>query len=247
MANLAIRRSIMNRKCPICLLVFIALIAIFLGSCEGSNTKMAGEMPDGLIGGDENQKIPDGVPAGFIPLGKDDSNWENGLRYVFWETQISFLDADNVCIYQTSVENSDFIIKYGKDYYVNAEKFSEVQDVAATAPDIRRKTFSIGKAIGIRGDGDTVYTVKITSVKASKTGDVTTYTIKYTASSNDKNKAADFHFICLTETKDGITDNGFNYIGDNTVIEEIPKNRELGAIILTSPEYPGLTYKVVVD
>ena len=308
----SISGSVMNRKRQIYLWVFIAMIAIFLVSCDGGNTGMTGEMPgDQIDGGAEqsgeetpsgsagtsenqatppdsndtsgdqttppdsdntsgdqaippdsddtsgDQRIPNSfidaevvpeIPDGFVPLGTG-GNWGDGLRYVSFENQICFYDFDGFVIYGTMYSNQDFIVKYEGRYYINGGKRSELKEIAALAPEVRQETFSVGEAVKIRGAGSAVYTVKITSVKASKTDDVTTYTIKYTATSNDKNQTADFRFISFVESKNGVTYSTYfsTDLNTKTVIVDIVRNETLGAIILTSPEYPGLTYKVVVD
>ena len=83
-------------------------------------------------------KVVKEIPEGFIPL-KEAAKWEGlsdserGLRYVAWESQISFLDADlcvgGVTIYQTSFNNSAFIVKYNNEYYVNEEKILELINI----------------------------------------------------------------------------------------------------------------------
>ena len=69
------------------------------------------------------------IPSGFIHLPKGGGNWDNGLHYVSWESQISFLDDDENCIYQTGLDNSDFIVKHKNEYYVNEEKILELIDI----------------------------------------------------------------------------------------------------------------------
>lgn len=100
------------------ILVFmiIALYSLFIRgnqAVESSDAKMVRE-----------------IPEGFVLLPKEGGGWENGLRYVPWESQISFLDANDNCIYQTDFSNSDFIVKYQNEYYVNEEKLSELIEKA---------------------------------------------------------------------------------------------------------------------
>ena len=77
------------------------------------------------------------IPAGFILLkeavaGEDNGDGQPVLRYVAWESQISFyyddLDNGGVSIYQTGFSNSDFIVKYNNEYYVNEAKISDLID-----------------------------------------------------------------------------------------------------------------------
>lgn len=69
------------------------------------------------------------VPPNFIAL-ENVFDLSNGmLNYVFWENQISFFLEEDVCIYQTEVNDKDFIIKYEGKYYINAtillDKYNE--------------------------------------------------------------------------------------------------------------------------
>ena len=83
-------------------------------------------------GGRSDAKTVHKIPSGFTRLPQGGGDWENGLRYVSWESQISFLTADGNCIYQTSFDNRDFIVKYKNEYYVNEKKLSELVDIAAS-------------------------------------------------------------------------------------------------------------------
>jgi len=85
------------------------------------------------IGRGIDAKVVNAIPEGFVPLPKDLDSLGNGLRYVPWESQISFLDINDVCIYQTGFSNSNFIVKYNNEYYVNEEKLLELIDIANTA------------------------------------------------------------------------------------------------------------------
>lgn len=78
---------------------------------------------------DNDAKLVKEIPPGFIQLPKGGS-WDNSLHYVPWESQIAFLDDNENCIYQTGFDNSDFIVKYKNEYYVNEEKILELIDVA---------------------------------------------------------------------------------------------------------------------
>ena len=82
--------------------------------------------------GGNDAKVVRNIPTGFVHLPKGGGDWDNGLHYVSWETQISFLDKDGACIYQTGFNNSDFIVKYKNEYYVDEEKLSEMIDIASS-------------------------------------------------------------------------------------------------------------------
>jgi hypothetical protein len=90
--------------------------------------------------GKDDAKVVREIPAGFIQLPKGGGNWANGLHYVAWESQISFLDIDEKCVYQTGFNNSDFIVKYKNEYYVNENEFWELVDMAKLAFEKRNST-----------------------------------------------------------------------------------------------------------
>jgi len=111
--------------------------------------------------------LEQGVPRGFVPLNELISTLENGLSYVFWETQISFLDADHICIYQTSETDESFIVRYEDMYYVNAEKFSELATLADATFLARNQVYTIRSPINIRFRPPTLRTTTLTVVEVS--------------------------------------------------------------------------------
>lgn len=82
--------------------------------------------------GDEVKEVRK-IPKGFVSLNKGGDDEENGLSFVLWESQVSVLDADESCIYQTSIGNSNFIVKYNEDLYVNEKKLLELIEIANSA------------------------------------------------------------------------------------------------------------------
>ena len=77
---------------------------------------------------DEYPKDVREIPSGFVLLPKG-GYWSDGLYYVIWESQISFLDIYENCIYQTGLDDSGFIVEYKNEYYVNEEKILELLDI----------------------------------------------------------------------------------------------------------------------
>lgn len=189
------------------------------------------------------------VPAGFVHL---QSNLKNGLNVMPFETQIAFLDADGVGIYQTGFKNSDFIVKYNGEYYVNEEKLLELVDIAAISPEQRFKVYDLGDEIEIRGAGATLYMAKIISLETGETepyfeDTLTTYSIKYTLTSN-ATESKNITLNASIETTLGVeySNLDFNDTGTMSVKIRDRNNDRIEAIILKSPEYPGLTYRIVV-
>ncbi|SMC78467.1 hypothetical protein [Papillibacter cinnamivorans] len=84
----------------------------------------------GLMRERNDAKTVFNLPSGFVSLDEEITSSEGALRYVFWESRISFLNADNICIYQTGVKNDDFIVKYNGNYYICEEKYNELLEAA---------------------------------------------------------------------------------------------------------------------
>jgi len=82
----------------------------------------------GLVLGRNDARMVFSTPTDFVLLDEAVTASEGSLRYVFWENQISFLDVENVCIYQTSVKDADFIVRYKKKYYINESKYKELME-----------------------------------------------------------------------------------------------------------------------
>jgi len=191
------------------------------------------------------------VPAGFVKL---QSYLTNGLSIMPFETQIGILDAEKRYIYQTGFKNRDFIVRYDGEYYVNEEKIKEIAEVASIAPEQRLKTYSLGDAIEIRGTGEARYFVTINSLKEGETeplgtDTLTTYTIKYTVTSNVPVDRDPMKTI-TAETELGVTYSLIDFI-DTEIIRFQVRNNEnirdkITAIYLRSPDYPGLSYRVDV-
>ena len=62
------------------------------------------------------------IPEGFILL--DDVIYPmTDVNCVCWESQISFTDPSGITLYQTSVSNSNFIVKYRGKCYINEDEY----------------------------------------------------------------------------------------------------------------------------
>ena len=193
-------------------------------------------------------KVVREVPDGFVHL---QNNLKNGMRTVGFESRITFMDADGNSFFSTGFGYSDFIVRYNNEYYVNEEKLLELIEVAGIVSEQRHKTYNLGDFIEVRGAGETVYTVQIISVEAGATepfaNDIlTTYNIKYYMSSNASGYE---HIISMVETKQRVEYSSFDYIDSENIGVKIRLRGDdtIEAIILSSPTFPGLIYRVVVS
>lgn len=216
-------------------ILFLPLLLIFALICLTS------------CGKDDAQVVKQ-VSPGFVYLSEEMVILENGLHYVSWETQISFLDSEEICIYQTGFDNSDFIVKYKDEYYVNEKKLLELVDIAAISPEQRRRIYNLGDGVEIHG-ADRNYEITIEKVEEKIIGDKKMFDIKFSVT-DDITETDLKGIFALAEITVGIkkgTDNMFDFTDDKTVRLEMKADRRLDAIILKSPDYPGLTYRVVVS
>ena len=58
------------------------------------------------------------LPSGFVEINRVSIIADKTLRYVFWEEQVSFMNGQGVCVYQASVNDRDFIVKYKDGYWI---------------------------------------------------------------------------------------------------------------------------------
>lgn len=73
-----------------------------------------------------NAKTVSNLPLGFVSLNDAITSSEGALSYVCWETQISFLDSNETCVYQTDIKDDSFIVKYKGNYYISKSKYNEM-------------------------------------------------------------------------------------------------------------------------
>ncbi|HOP12150.1 MAG TPA: hypothetical protein PK629_11755 [Oscillospiraceae bacterium] len=81
-------------------------------------------------------KIVDKIPSGFVKLSSVDT--DQGLRYGFGKTDISFFTSGGTCIYKTELSNSDFIVIYKYEYYIDNNKYSDMVKMTS-GPEIETK------------------------------------------------------------------------------------------------------------
>ena len=239
MAKMEIMRRLTLKIKKIFFLMFlVAVTLLFFTSC-----------------GKDDAKVVFKIPNGFVNLREATENTNGVMQYGFFETLFAILDADGNSIYNTVLNNSDFIVKYKGDYYVNEEKYSEMVEIAAISPEQRRKTYSLSDEVKVRGAGETVYTVKITALEHVGTqpiyqNNLTTYEIKYTASSAIPENT-DWIIRGMVETNTDTRYDIFDFVdtGEGTAVVniEIRENEKIKAIVLISPDYPGLIYRIIIE
>ncbi|MNN08659.1 hypothetical protein D3C81_1215200 [compost metagenome] len=209
---------------------FIILISICLTACERNDTKMVSKV----------------VPSGFISLNEAIDNTKGTLRYVPWESQISFLDADSFTIYQTGFANRDFIVEYKDEYYINGEKYSELVGIANATVEQRNRTYYLGDTVGLRKSATDQYAVKVDTVEVETVDEVVTYTIKFTVDHVDYDYQRKQIFDHV-ETESGKIINNLTFVDEGTVQFELQARDRIRTIVLKSPDYDECIRKVSIE
>ncbi|MDR2572323.1 MAG: hypothetical protein LBD23_18780 [Oscillospiraceae bacterium] len=193
--------------------------------------------------------IPVGVPAGFIPLNEAIERLSDVISVTFWSTQIMFMDSEGRTVYTTNSSNEDLFFFYrgdsGTEQYMKNDKFFEIVEVAKLMSEQRSKTYTVGETIEIRGAEDERFNITFISVELNEIEDLKRYIINFSISpSVTQNERRNFSFGAVTTC--GINYD-INFISSNSMSVEIRRpGVELGEIILRSPEYRGLMYRVVL-
>ena len=217
------------------------LIAFSLISCKGDDAKVVSKIPDG-----------------FVSLIELNNHEDKNIRIILWDNQISFMieapdtQSGEVCLYQTFIGERDVIVKYKDEYYVNEAKYLELTNIAILAIEERQRIYNFGDEVAIRVVGETIYTVKIISLETGETephydDTLTTYYIKYVISP-DVAKNDHARIISSVETEYGVSYTSLDFLDEETVSVKIRArgNDKIKEIILRSPDYIGLTYRVAV-
>ncbi len=100
----------MKRKMAVVSLIFVAVLVLAFELVQGKN-----DIKTVII-----------LPAEYISLDEAITSSNGIQRYMFWESQISFLDSKGVCVYQTDVKDCDFIVKYKGGYYIDKSMYNKL-------------------------------------------------------------------------------------------------------------------------
>ena len=180
------------------------------------------------------------VPPGFIALNPAIEELGEGvLSYLFWDTNIAFIDSENVTFFQTGVRNSEFIVMHGGEYYVNEEKFLELTVQAVDIYEQLNRTYSIGDLMKFRGRSDgtggrIIHNFTIYSIDKNIVDDTSRYVIKF-FTSLDISKDQALEFFYGAETENGSNHNYFAIVDDETVYIKLDSEDVLDTIILRLP------------
>ena len=97
-------------------------------------------------GGAHVYKIPDK----FVSLNEVCEDTNGKLTYTLWPHNISFQDVDNMEIYVTLYTNSDVIVKYKNEYYINEFIYEDLVHDANIIAEQRNRIYNIGNPVILR-------------------------------------------------------------------------------------------------
>ncbi|HOP10855.1 MAG TPA: hypothetical protein PK629_05130 [Oscillospiraceae bacterium] len=184
------------------------------------------------------------IPSGFVKLNIAEDNLDvGGLHYTIGESQISFLDADEICTYQTELKDTQFIVKHENEYYVNEKKYSELVAMAKGVTVQRNTQYSNGDTIELRGIGLIPYTVEFFDVLSYSDGKIKLCRIRFIMGPNiPENKQSQiFSYI---ETDKGTIIKDYEYTAGIFEVL-IPVEEKIKIIVIKSPDYPGCIRKII--
>jgi len=208
----------------------IVLISICLTACERNDATV----------------VSKAVPSGFISLEEAIDNMNGSLSYIAWESQIAFLDADNITIYQTGFEDRHFIVKYKGEYYINEEKYSELVKIANSTMEQRDRTYHLGDTVGLRKSATDQYAFKVDAVEMETVDEVGIQTIKFSVDHVD-NAYQKKQFFDHFETESGRMIKGFTFVNEGTVQIELRAGDKIRMIVLKSPDYDESFRRVSIE
>ena len=169
-------------------------------------------------------------PSGFIPLSVLDDDAEGSLSYVFWETQISFLVADNHCIYQTSVRNRSFIVEYKNEYFINEATYLAMLDIIEQ----RDRIHGLGDVIELPLQEGSAYTFTVLNVELSELEHEVRYEIKFKIEP-DVSKNEIKSFFDHVEIENGMKYDRFYVVDTETIRVYVPKDEKICVLVVRSP------------
>ena len=107
--------------------------------CESTNAisdisanEIAGANDDRGPGWRPSTVVVQEVPEGFILLPRV-QQFENGLSFMPWNMHWSVFDINRSEIFSAEILNTDFIVMYEGELYINEEKFLEIYAIADSA------------------------------------------------------------------------------------------------------------------
>jgi hypothetical protein len=194
------------------------------------------------------------VPDGFISLNnikhldRYSDYTDSKLRWVIVDGDIGFRDSDDMALDNSPLNNSDFIVKYKNEYYVDKLQIYDLLDSAAVIEEQRNRPYNLGEIIVLRGHNRIAlfpYVVIIDSVETESIGGSVLSTIKFKMDRNtyERNKMKIFDHV---ETDKGKFINNFTFIDDKTVQVKIPAGEKINMIVLKSPDYASCIRRVLV-
>ena len=176
------------------------------------------------------------VPWNFVSIENLEEITNGTLRFQFGIHCVGFKDSDNVRIYSTLSGESDIIVRYRDEFFVNEHLIESLMIPATIIAEQRNRVHNLGDVVMLRGRVDIPYVIIIVSVETEIINDVSVNTIRFKTD----------RYICQTRVEnifDHIETDRGTVIDDLTVIDEqtveviLPADEKIHLILLTSPDF----------
>jgi hypothetical protein len=197
-----------------------------------------------------------GIPAGFIPFEEAvrQKQEEGIIKVSGFDNQITFetlekgINLADTVIYQTSWDDDDLFVLFGGIRYINEEKFLDIIEIAKLMPEQRLRTYNVGEQIQIRGDMGKIYSITIFGIENLEiqfeiTPNVSERELRSIFNSIEVNGRLNTNVVKFINMRTMRIETDSVYIPN---IQDRITSDEVTAVILRSPEYSGLTYRVVL-
>ena len=175
------------------------------------------------------------LPDNFVLLNEVCEDTNGKLTYMLWPHNISFQDADNIGIYTTLYSNSDDIVKYKNEYYINEFIYEDLVHDTNIIAEQRNRIYNIGNPVILRGYEVIPWVIVIDSVETEIIGKFMINTIAFSINPN----VSEFETLKIfdhIETEKGTIINDFIFINENAVQIKIPIDEKINMLILKSPD-----------
>ena len=182
-------------------------------------------------------KIPDGYT--YIENLEEDTG--GILRYKAYFPMISFIDSDNMGIYSTMLSNSEVVVMYKDEYYVENCAYEEWLGIAKIIAEQRNRIYNFGEAVILRGSEIIPYVIVVQSLETEIEGDYATSTIRFDLSPSCLSESKREKIFDHVETEKGETIDKFVLIGEGTAQVMHHADDNIKMIVLKSPDYKDST------
>ena len=187
-------------------------------------------------------------PAWYISIKNLEEEADGKLIYKPWNHGFSFDDSDNIYVDGELYTESDFIISYKDELYINMWAYESMMDIANLVAEQRNRIYNLGDIVILRSDYKIPdYAIIINAVGSDIfSHNETTHVINFTTSFGiDEDKRT--QLFDHVETGKGTIIDEFTFVDEGTVQVELPVGETISIIVVRSPDYENCIRKVSIE